>query len=135
MDFKLKQNGIFGSLFQNDLSNRKQCVVLNCSYSDYSCIESGVPQGSILGPLLFLIYINGIERNINCNMMFFADDTMRFSLVKDPEISANGLNHDIDTIHQWFDQWELEFNPDPTNQVTEVLFSCKKFTPYHPQLI
>ena len=53
------------------------------------------------------------------------DDTMSFSLVKDPEISANDLNHDLDAIRQWADQWKLEFNPDPTKQATEGLFSCK----------
>ena len=89
--FKLKQNGVSGGilkLFQNYLSNRKQRVVLNGSHSDYSVIESGVPQGSVLGPLLFLIYINDLERNIKSKIKFFADDTMLFSLVKDPEISA-----------------------------------------------
>ena len=57
--FKLKQNGISGNLiklFENYLHNRKQRVVLNGFYSDYSVIESGVPQGSVLGPLLFIIY-------------------------------------------------------------------------------
>ena len=135
--FKLKQNGVSGGLlklFQNYLSNRKQRVVLNGSHSDYSAIESGVPQGSVLGPLLFLIYINDLERNIKSKIKFFADDTMLFSLVKDPEISANDLNHDLDAIRQWADQWKLEFNPDPTKQATEVLFSCKISTPYHPQL-
>ena len=68
--FKLEQNGVSGSLlklFQNYLSDRKQRVVLNGSYSEYSSIESGVPQGSVLGPLLFLIYINDLERNIKSN--------------------------------------------------------------------
>ena len=127
--FKLKQNAISGSLlklFQNYLRYRKQCVVLNGSYSDYSGIESGVPQGSVLGPLLFLIYINDLKRNIKSNIKFFAGDTMLFSVVKDPEISANDLNHDLDTICQWVHQWKLEFNPDPTEQATEVLFSGKK---------
>ena len=57
---------------------------LNGFYSEYSTIESGVPQGSVLGPLLFLIYINDFEHNIKSNVKFFADDTMLFSIVKDP---------------------------------------------------
>ena len=84
--FKLKQNGISGSLltlFENYLCNRKQHVVLNDSCSDFFTIESGVPQGSVLGPLLFLIYINDLETNIKSNIKFFADDTMLFSIVND----------------------------------------------------
>ena len=107
--FKLKQNGISGSLFKllaNYLNNRKQRVVLNGSCSDYSDIESGVPQGSVLGPLLFLIYINDLERNIKSNINFFADDTMLFSIVKDPVTSGDDLNHDLDIIHQWAHQWK-----------------------------
>ena len=110
--FKLKQNGVSGSLlmfFQNYLNNRKQRVVLNGSYSSYSTLESGVLQASVLGPLLFLIYINDIERNIKSNIKFFADDTMLFSIVKDPVIS--------------------------TKQAAEVIFSCEKSSPNPPQLI
>ena len=65
--------------FQNYLNNRKQSVVLNGSFSSYSTVESGVPQGSVLGPLLFLSYINDLEGNIKSNIKFFADDTMLFS--------------------------------------------------------
>ena len=115
------------------MSNRKQRVVLNGSPSVYSCVKSGVPQGSVLGPLLFLVYINDLEWNITSNIKFFVDDTMLFSIVKDPGISASDLNHDLEIIRQWVHQWKLEFNP--TKQAMEVLFSCKKFRPIHPQLI
>ena len=121
--------------FQNYLNNRKQSVVLNGSHSSYSKVESGVPQSSVLGPLLFLIYINDLERNIKSNIKFFADDTMLFSIVKDPAIFANNLNHDLDIIQQWAYQWKMEFNPDPTKQATEVFFSFKETSPNHPQLI
>ena len=121
--------------FQNYLNNRKQSDVLNGSFSNYSTVESGVPQGSVLGPLLFLIYINDLATNIKSNIKFFADDTMLFSIVKDPVISANDLNQDLGVIHQWAHQWKMEFNPDPSKQATEVLFSCKNSSPHHPQLI
>ena len=136
--FKLKQNGVSGSLlmfFQNYLNNRQQRVTINGSYSVISAVESGVPQGSVLGPLLFLIYINELEKNIKSNIKFFADDTMLFSIVKDPNISASDLNHDLNIIYQWAHQWKMQFNPDPTKQATEVLFSCKKSSPNHPKLI
>ena len=60
---------------------------------------------------------------------------MLFSIVKDPVISANTLNNDLDIIYQWTHQWKMELNPDPTKQATEVLFSCTKVSPNHPQLI
>ena len=136
--FKLEQNGISGDLlklFRNYLGNRKQRVVLNGSYSDFSSVESGVPQGFVLGPLLFLVYINDLERNIKSNVKFFADDTMLFSIVNNPELSAIDLNHDLGVIHQWAHQWKFEFNPDPNKQATEVLFSCKTSSPNHPHLM
>ena len=119
--FKLKQNGVSGTLlklFGDYLSNRKQRVVLNGSLAEYNDIKSGVPQGSVLGPLLFLIYINDIEVNIKSQIRFFADDTMLYSIVKDPVTSASNLNDDLETIHRWAQQWKMEFNPDPAKQAT-----------------
>ena len=60
---------------------------------------------------------------------------MLFSIVKDPLASAADLNHDLNLINQWAHQWKMEFNPDPTKQSTDVLFSCKRIKPNHPQLI
>ena len=99
--FKMRQNGISGNLlklFQNYLSNRKQRVVLNGFSSDYSSIDSGYPLGSVLGPLLFFIYINDLEKNIKSNVKIFADDTMLFFVVNNPAISAKELNHDLKVI-------------------------------------
>ena len=99
--FKLEQNSISGNLlrlFKNYLSSRKQRVALNGSYSDYSSIESGVPQGSVLGPLLFLVYINDLGRNIKSNIKLFADDTMLYSIVKNPEISTNDFLWKLSTF-------------------------------------
>ena len=84
-------------------------------------IEAGVPQGSVLGPLLLLIYINDLEKGIKSHVKFFADDTSLFSIITDPTISALELNHDLDLISQS----KMSFNPDPTKQAVQVLFSCK----------
>ena len=75
---KLKQNGISGKLFDSitDFLNfRKQRVVLNGQYSSWTSIEAWVPQGSILRPLLFLIYINDLSDDLTTNLKLFADDT------------------------------------------------------------
>ena len=93
-----------------------------------------MPQGSVLGPLLFLVYINDLEKNIKSNVKFFADDTMLYSVVKDTVQTADNLNHDLDIIQQWAHQWKMEFNPDPTKQANEVLFSSKIKPPNHPPL-
>ena len=127
--FKLKQNGISGkllSLIEDYLRNRKQRVVLNGSSSEYCDINAGVPQGSVLGPLLFLIYINDFEYNLKSKVNFFADDTMLYSIVLSPNVSAANLNHDLNLVNSWAYQWKMSFNPDPTKQATETLFSCKK---------
>ena len=113
-------------LFKNYLLNRKQRIIINGVSFDYFPIESSVPQGSVLGHLLFLIYINDLETDIKSNLKFFADDTMLFSIVFDPAISAILLNNDLASIQKWAHQWKLEFNTDPTKQATEVLFSVKK---------
>ena len=109
-------------------------MALNGFYSDYSLIESGVPQGSVLGPLLFLVYINDLEKNLKSNVKFFADDTMLYSVVYDPTSSASDLNHDLELISQWAFQWKMAFNPDPNKQANEILFSCKKKNIQHPIL-
>ena len=93
--FKLKQNGISGqilNLLTSYLDKRKQRVLLNGCESHWAIVESGVPQGSVLGPLLFLIYINDLEKGIKSKIKFFADDTSLFSTVTGPTLTASELN-------------------------------------------
>ena len=124
--YKLETYGIEGqllSLLKNYLENREQRVVLNGQTSDWKKINSAVPQGSVLGPLLFLIYINDLPDGITSICKIFADDTSLFSKVLDINESANNLNTDLEKITKWAHQWKMQFNPDPNKQANEVIFS------------
>ena len=93
---KLKSMGISGEIYQlleNYLSGRLERVVLNGQTSSWRPVLAGVPQGSILGPLLFLIYINDLPDELKSNAKLFADDTPLFSIVKDENESVNTLNY------------------------------------------
>ena len=103
---KLKQSGISGNLLkiiEDFLSNRYQRVVLNGQSSGWA----GVFQGSILGPLLFLVYINDLSTGLSSNPKLFADDTSLFSVVHDRTTSANELNNDLLKIKSWAYQWKI----------------------------
>ena len=87
-------SGELYSLLESYLSCRLQRVVLNGQTSSWRPVLAGVPQGSILGPLLFLIYINDLPNKLKSNVKYFADDTSLFTIVKDKNESANTLNND-----------------------------------------
>ena len=134
----MKQNGISGELLQilsDYLCNRKQRVVLNGQNSSWTNVHAGVPQGSILGPLLFLIYINDLADDLSSNVKLFADDTSLFSVVHDVNASARELNDDLKKINKWAFQWKMSFNPDPSKQAQEVIFSRKIKKLPHPSLV
>ena len=102
--------------------------------SNWGDIQAGVPQGSVLGPLLFLVYINDLENGIKSTVNFFADDTSIYSIVHNPVVSAEELNHDLELINKWAHQWKMSFNPDPNKQAEEILFSNKLKSPDHPPI-
>ena len=81
------------------LSNRKQCVLLDGVSSDWTSVRSGVPQGSVLGPVLFTIFINDIDENICSNIIKFADDTKVFACISD-EKDVLSLQDDLLTLCQ-----------------------------------
>ena len=111
--------------FRYYLENREQRVVLNGQTSEWRKIMSGIPQGSVLGPLLFLIYINDLPDGINSLCKIFADDTSLFSKVSEIHKLASNLNDDLEKISYWAYQWQVQFNPDPNKPANEVIFSRK----------
>ena len=132
--YKLKRCGASGqlhSLIQSFLKDCKQRTVLNGQSSNWGDISAGVPQGSILGPLFFLVYINDLT-DLKCNAKQFADDTSLFTLVEDPNTAANDMNHDLKLIRQWAYDWKMSFNPDPKEQAVELIFSRKRIEIDHP---
>ena len=103
---------------------RKQRV-LNGQLSSWYNIESSVPQGSILSPLLFLICINDLSEGLTTNVRLFSDDVSLFSVADNNNLSATNLNSDLSKKNAWASQWKITFNPDPNKQTQEVIFSCK----------
>ena len=107
---KLKQNGISDDLLNilsDFLRNRKQRVALNGQSSSWTYVNAGVPQESILGPLLFISYINDLSDGLSSNAKLFADDTSLFSVVHDINTSAIELNKDLKNINDWALKWKM----------------------------
>ena len=86
---------IYLKLLQNFPQNKHQRVVLNGQCSSWSSVFAGLPQGSVLGPLFFLIYINDLTKNILSTKRLFADGTFIFSIVNDIDVSEHELNIDL----------------------------------------
>ena len=108
------------------MRNRKQRVLLNGQVSDWCDVRAGFPQGSILGPLLFLIYINDLSEGLYKSL---------FSVIQDSNTSALELNSDLAKINRWAFQWKMSFNPGPKKQPQEVISSRKSKVISHPPLV
>ena len=117
------------------MKNRKQRATLNGQASFWTEVNAGVARGSILGALLFLIYINDLPDGLSSNIKLFADDTSLFSVVYDIHSSASDLNKDLKTINEWAFQWKMSFNPDLNKQAQEVSFTRKSKNMRHLPLI
>ena len=108
--------GIYTTLFVLvGINDRMQRVVLNGQTSSWKNVLAGVPQGSILGPLFFLVYINDIPDGLSI-VKVFADDTSLFKVLFDYIISSSVLDNDLRLIANWAFKWKILFNPDPSKQ-------------------
>ena len=109
---KLRSYGINGNLLkwiEEFLIGRKMRVVLNESVTDWEKVLSGVPQGSVLGPLLFLLYVNDIPEVVKCSVRMFADDTKIWQVIRD-EKDCLKLQEDLQSLEAWSEKWLLRFN-------------------------
>ena len=117
------------------MNNRYQTVIFNGQSSSWVEVSAGVPQGSVLDPLIFLMYINDLSCGLSSTVKPFADDTSLFSVVHDATQSTNELNDDLEKVSNWTYQWKMSFNPDKSKQAQEVIFSRKTQRVIHPPAI
>lgn len=111
--FKLQTYGICGNLFQwfsSYLCNRSQKVMYRDLISSSLSVNAGVPQGSVLGPLLFLIYVNDVAQNMLSFCRLYADDNSIQYADKNLRNVENVLNHDLRILEKWSNDWLLKFN-------------------------
>ena len=118
---KIESYGITGDTkrwIQDFLTDRKQKVVVDGESSDIIHVKSGVPQGSVLGPCLFLAYINDLPNKVSSNARLFADDTAVDRKIKS-RVDQESLQEDLHSLAKWESEWDMAFHPDKC-QVLQV---------------
>ena len=131
---KLEQLNISGTalkLFSTYLSNRHAVTVIDGHKSTELPLLAGIPQGSRLGPLMFVIYINDLVNNLESNPFVYADDTSLIATGCSTFETTNILNRDLAKISNWAHTWKITFNPQKSK---DMIFS-KAHMPSHPTIM
>ena len=111
---KLDHYGVCGknlAWIKDFLNRRTQSVVLKGETSDTVPVTSGVPQGSVLGPALFLVYINDLPESVRSTARLFADDSILYRVINNQR-DAELLQLDLNSLEKWEDMWQMQFAPD-----------------------
>ena len=136
--FKLKSVGVGGSILSilsEFLTDRQQRVVVDGSFSSYSRVYSGVPQGSVLGPLLFILYTSDMWFDITNKILAYADDTSLYAHITSPAMRlgiADSLTEDLNKIQAWCLQWGMKLNPSKSKEM--IVSRSRTRFPEHPNL-
>ena len=131
---KLHAFGVRDSLyrwFESYLSGRKQCTRIDHSVSSWASLHAGVPQGAILSPLLFILYVNDITSACSSNVNLFGDDTSTFVTHSDPSRLLTRLQVAVDSLSAWFDRWLLSVNPAKS---AVMIIRSRGMPPVHAQI-
>ena len=102
------------SWLEDYLKDRKQRVILNGQSFPETHIAAGVPQGSILGPQMFLLYMNNLIENLTTETRLYADDASLFTEVTDRVQGIRTMDENLDAITTWAKKWHVKFNPNKT---------------------
>ena len=136
--FKLRQMGVGGaflSIVTEFLTNRLQRVSVDGHYSEYRNVISGVPQGSVLGPVLFILYTHDMWFGLENRLIAYADDATLLAPIPSPdmrELVAESLNRDLARINAWCKVWGMKLNPNKTQSMT--VSRSRTLNPRHPDL-
>ena len=136
--FKLKQFGVGGSFLNiliEFLTNRRQRVVVDGQFSDWRNVISGVPQGSVLGPLLFILYTHDMWFGLENKLVAYADDATLLAVIPSPDMRlsvSESINRDLAKINEWCKQWGMKMNPKKTQSM--ILSRSRTIHPQHPDL-
>ena len=126
--YKLHYNGIRGPLLswiESFVTNRSQSVVCEGKRSNPAQVTSVVPQGTVLGPLLFLLYVNDLPDNLKSSIRLFVDDALLYGIVSSVE-NGDQLQDDLRKLEVWQSKWQMSFNPA---KCKTICLSTKKVPP------
>lgn len=118
-------SGALLSWFESFLTTRQQSVICAGKSSSSSLVTSGVPQGTVLGPLLFLLYINDLPDGLNSSISLFADDALLYGIISN-DADSNKLQDDLLQLERWQNKWQMNFNP---SKCKIICFSTKQEPP------